>query len=172
MLDDVNEVYLAMFAKQVAAGDMPGLFARSAEAEVVLTSQASVCDPLAANLVRTFLGLPVLFAGDVEGFGVGMLVNTLALRAAAESFPDLAIRHKCGQMAYGLPHMFDPMVLQPTFSWDAMFGKDGSMLSVASNYDYGNDHAVLNETQGGDFLNVFGGMCVPLAVHYGDMEMA
>ena len=58
---------------------------------------------------------PLVLAGEFDGAGAITLPSRMALVAAAESYPDHAIRHKCGLMAYAWAHVFD---LVPTFSWD------------------------------------------------------
>lgn len=83
VLDDVHEVQLAMYHKLALTGDLLGLSARSSEVEVVLSSQAGVRDPLAANFLRTMMGFPLMMAGDIERFGAHYLVTQVAMRAAA-----------------------------------------------------------------------------------------
>ena len=100
VLDNAHEIQMAMFMKQMGAGDIPGFIARSAEVEVAVNSPAGGRDPLTANSLRMVLGFPLMMAGDVEGFGAVWFDNLMALGEAGESHPYIALRHKCGLIAY------------------------------------------------------------------------
>ena len=172
-LGDVHEVQLAMFMKQGVAGDLFGLAARRSEVEVVLNSQASVRDPLSSSMISMLLCFPLLAAGDIKRSGAVLFAGFTALVSAAKSYPDLATRQRCGLTAYAWPHLFEIQLLQPTFSWDDYFGKDGAMLlDVANKYFYDRDHAFVLAGTNGEFMHMLGGTWVPFAVHYGDVDMA
>jgi hypothetical protein len=63
--------------------------------------------------------------------------------------------------------------LQPSFSYDAFFGKDGSMLlAVVNAHDYENDHAFMLQHTNGELIHAMGANWLPFATHYGDIEVA
>eukprot|EP01046_Picozoa_sp_COSAG06_P075731 COSAG06_NODE_23811_length_680_cov_320.363167_1_plen_206_part_01 len=112
-LDDLHEVQLMMISRQMLAGDLPGIVARSSEVEVVLNSQAAERSPVTASVLRMFMGFPLLMAGDVNGFGTLVLTNTMAVRPAAESYPDPIVRHHCAMMMYGPYQFMEHAIMQP-----------------------------------------------------------
>eukprot|EP01043_Picozoa_sp_COSAG02_P067064 COSAG02_NODE_10645_length_1892_cov_2.208031_1_plen_149_part_10 len=136
-MEDLQEVHLAMFQSQWAGGDALGLVARSVEAEAVANSRAGERDPIAAATVKLFLKFPLLMSGDFEQFGSSMLARNMALRSAVESQPDAVMRRRCGLMLYSWGLVSDLAIMQPTFSWETIYGKDASvLLDVANSYDY------------------------------------
>eukprot|EP01048_Picozoa_sp_COSAG05_P036271 COSAG05_NODE_16246_length_350_cov_0.924303_1_plen_89_part_10 len=89
----------------------------------------------------------------------------MALRTAVESHPDAVMRHRCGLMLYSWGAYFDHVVMQPTFSWEAVCGKDASvLLDVANSYDYDLDHAFMKAKAQGELFHVHGEPFVTLAV--------
>lgn len=46
------------------------------------------------------------------------------------------------------------------------------VLDAANNFDYDTDHSFMNSTVNGQCMDIYGGAVLPLAVHYGDIEMA
>ena len=112
-------------------------------------------------------------SGDLERFGAKLLARNMALRSAVESHPDAVTRHRCGLMLYSWGHISDHTIMQPTFSWEAIYGKDASvLLDVANSYDYDLDHAFMNAKTNGEFFHACGEPVVTLAVHFGKIEAA
>eukprot|EP01043_Picozoa_sp_COSAG02_P081404 COSAG02_NODE_19869_length_860_cov_241.605782_1_plen_286_part_11 len=61
--------------------------------------------------------------------------------------------------------------MQPTFSWEAIYGNDAStVLDVANSYDYDLDHAFLHAKTNGELFHVYGECFVTLSVHFGKIE--
>jgi hypothetical protein len=174
MIDDINDIQLAMYLAISIAGDMAGIAARSDGVEATLSSQAAFRDPVSTNVIRVLLHFPLIMAGEIEAVNADRAANALTLAGLCATHPDPRMRHKCGLLAYAWPHIFDSAYVQPKFSWDSKFGTDGSMLlDVTTQYDYSRDHAaVMLSLANGDFLHTMGGNAFPFILHYGNVELA
>jgi hypothetical protein len=63
------------FYKMIVAGDLVGINARSAEAELVLSTKAAARDPLSASMIGFGLAFGHLFVGDSDGHLACVLTN-------------------------------------------------------------------------------------------------
>ena len=90
-----------------------------------------------------------------------------------ESHPDPVTRHRCGLMLYSWGLLTDLAIMQPTFSWELIYGADASvLLDVANSYDYDLDHAFMIARTNGQCFHALGEPVVTLAVHFGKIEAA
>ena len=172
--EDLEDLHLEQIAALAAGYDFAGEIAkRPDEVRRVLASGAASREPIDAAITNMMRMMPFVMGGDAVEVGRILLEFTLRLCAAGHLHPDLATRHKCLVMAYGLSQMSDTVMAHPDFDWDSFYGEDGATLAEAAKvYDYDRHHEMLNAALSADFIMVGPALSFPFAVHWGDIPQA